>query len=111
MPFRQDTKALILAVLADRDAHGYEIAQRIKALSDNAITLSEGQVYPSLHDLEDSGLVEARWVPQEGKPARRVYALTPKGRKALDTEREGWKAWAASVSNVMGLPKEGTGHA
>lgn len=111
MPFRQDTKALILAVLEQGEAHGYEIARRIKTLSDKSITLSEGQIYPSLHDLEEQGYVQARWVPQEGKPDRRVYVLTEQGHKALSGEREKWKSFAKSISNVMGLPRQGESNA
>lgn len=101
MAFRGDLEALILATLDDGSAHGYEIAQRIKAVSEEALAVGEGLLYPALHALEREGLVAAEWVIREGKPNRKVYQLTETGRGALARKRKEWQRFAAGVSAVL----------
>ena len=103
MSYRTDTRALVLATLAEGPRHGYGIARAIRELSSEVLKLGEGQLYPVLHDLEEQGLVTAEWEMQEGDPPRRVYALTEKGRSELVARAEKWHAYAAAVANV--LPK------
>jgi DNA-binding PadR family transcriptional regulator len=68
-------RTAVLAVLADQDAHGYQIIQEIGARTDGAWTPSPGSVYPLLQQLEDEGLVVAR--EADGK---RVFSITDAGR-------------------------------
>jgi DNA-binding PadR family transcriptional regulator len=101
MSFKTDLEALILGVLQSADAHGYEIAKRIKSISETALSVGEGQLYPALHALERDGFVSATWIPQEGKPDRKVYSLTEAGRGALREKRKAWAAFAESVSAIL----------
>lgn len=101
MAFRGDLDALVLGALDDGSAHGYEIARRIKSVSDDALAVGEGQLYPILHALERDGFVAADWIPQEGKPNRKVYRLTESGRGALAKKRGEWLKFAAGVSAVL----------
>ena len=73
MAFKGDLEALILAVLADHALHGYEISKRIRSQSQEVLKYGEGQLYPALHKLEESGFIEAEWMLQDGKPDRKVY--------------------------------------
>ena len=78
--------ALVLAVLARGDAHGYRIAQALRDGSDGVSDLPEGTIYPALHRLERRGLVSSRWAGG-GRPApARVRAdrrrATRAGRRA-----------------------------
>jgi len=63
--------------------------------------MKEGQVYPYLHRLEDSGQVKAEWETDTGAAPRRVYQLTPKGRKELDKQRQLWKKFVSGVGSVL----------
>ena len=101
MAFREDLDALVLAVLQDGAAHGYEIAKRIKLRSDSVLSAGEGKLYPCLHKLEADGLISAEWVPQEGKPARKVYALTEGGRKELAKHMKRWESFSRAVGSVL----------
>ena len=103
MAFRGDLESLILGVLQEGDLHGYEIAKRIRTMSNSMLTYGEGQLYPALHALEAQGAIEARWVSQEGKPARRVYTLTEQGRGDLVAKREEWSRFSDSVSRMLTL--------
>ena len=73
-----------LALLAKQPAHGYEIKQALdSAFGPGWPPLNFGQIYTTLSRLERDGLVHSQDVPQEGRPGKRVYELTPQGRQAL----------------------------
>ena len=101
MAFKGDLETLILAVLQEDGLHGYEIVKRIVRLSESALSVGEGQLYPALHRLEADGLVRSEWVPQDGKPPRRTYCLTSEGRGALKEKRQAWETFARGVSAIL----------
>src|SRR5471030_845536 len=105
MGFKGDLEALVLGVLQDGDLHGYEISKRIKEGGSKALQVWEGQLYPTLHKLEKQGCVSAIWVPQEGKPPRKVYALTDEGRKQLTAHHKKWREFSGIVEAVLS-PKQ-----
>lgn len=73
---------IILRLLNEQNSmYGYEIAQKVKELSDGRIQIKEGSLYPALHKLEAEGLIEAEEV-FIGKRVRRYYKLTKPGKKA-----------------------------
>ncbi len=74
---RGDVRAAILALLAERSMHGYEMIQEIKERSGELWRPSPGSVYPTLQLLADEGLIA-----DEGHGSRRLYALTEEGRAA-----------------------------
>jgi len=101
MAFRTDIDALILAVLHNNKLHGYEITKQINAHGEKSFQVKEGQLYPILHRLENEGKIAADWIPQEGKPARKVYHLTDSGLRELDRQRATWRAFADSVDKAL----------
>ena len=91
---------LLLAALQPEPAHGYAIAERLRARSHGAFDLPEGTLYPALHRLERAGLLASRWSEVSGR-RRRVYQLTKSGQRAL-AERQGeWRAFARAVQAVV----------
>lgn len=71
---------IVLKVLKDHGKmYGYEIAQRVKELSDGDILLTEGALYPALHKLEADGLLKTE-VVNIGKRIRKYYLLTSPGK-------------------------------
>ena len=79
-----DAKTLCLAVLSRGDASGYEIK---KTLEDPPFSHFQdtgfGSIYPALSSLAQDGLVTGRAMPQEKRPDKKVYSITPSGRTAL----------------------------
>src|SRR5215216_466225 len=76
----------LLAFLADAPAHGYELKQAIEqTFGDAWPPINIGQIYTTLARLERDGLVESAHVSQDGKPDKRVYALTDVGRRELES--------------------------
>jgi len=81
---------LLLGVLAREPLHGYAIIASLGELSGGLFDLNEGRVYPALHRLERTGLLESVWGDTRG------------GRRALDAERAAWRRTVDAVSAVIG---------
>jgi DNA-binding PadR family transcriptional regulator len=74
----------LLALLASRPAHGYELKQELEQHFGSVLPpLNAGQIYTTLQRLERDGLVEGDRVAQERRPNKRVYRVTDAGREAL----------------------------
>ena len=92
---------LLLSVLSAGPAHGYAVITALRARSEGTFDLPEGTVYPALHRLERTGLLNSSWAEAEGR-RRRVYALTGEGEAALAAERTEWRRFAGGISSVLG---------
>jgi PadR family transcriptional regulator PadR len=93
---------LVLTVLGRRGPlHGYGIANAIEELSDEALRIDEGSLYPALHRMEESGWISADWTITEHKRRARIYQLTRAGKKQLAAETERWTGFSAGVARVL----------
>jgi PadR family transcriptional regulator, regulatory protein PadR len=93
---------LILTVLDRRGPlHGYGIATAIEDLSEDALRVEEGSLYPALHRMEEFGWIAAEWKMTETKRRARFYRLTKAGKKQLTSESERWASFSAGVSRVL----------
>ncbi len=81
---------IMLSLLAERAMYGYELTQRASALSDGKIAWAASKLYPTLHDLENKGLVSSFWQRSESGPDRKYYRLTPPGEQALAKAKADW---------------------
>ena len=90
---------LILRVVALGPVHGYAIAQRIQLISQEALQIQQGSLYPALHRLENKNFLAAEWGPTETGREAKFYRLTAKGRTQLKTETESW----ARLTEVVGM--------
>lgn len=92
---------LILKTLDLEPLHGWAVSKRIQLLSRGTLEVNQGSLYPALYRLRDRGLIDSDLrESDEGRPVK-VYALTSKGRKALDAERKGWRAFADAVEAIL----------
>jgi transcriptional regulator len=94
---------LVLALLEQRQRHGYAIAQLIEQRSGGEIVFRVPSLYPLLYRLERRGLVEGRWVEKAGERRRRFYRLTAAGRQALAAQRRGWRSLFDALDRVAGF--------
>ena len=97
---RGSTEVLILALLEDRQRHGYEIGRLIGERSEGTINFHVASLYPTLYRLEDKGLIDGRWVEKAGQRRRRYYRLTPAGRKMLASQRTTWQTFFLALDRV-----------
>jgi PadR family transcriptional regulator PadR len=92
---------LILHALSTGPKHGYRIAKEIKRGSEGVLDIAEGTLYPTLHDLEKRGLIEAFEEEVRGR-TRRCYSLTVAGERELAKQRTDWAQYAHAVDMVLG---------
>jgi PadR family transcriptional regulator PadR len=91
---------LILQLLAKREMYGYELVQSIRAQTKEAINLSEGVVYPTLHALEKQGAVKSRRKPVNGR-SRIYYAITKDGTRKLAKTAAVWAGVTSAVQAIL----------
>ena len=92
---------LVLRTLTRGPMHGYGIAQRLKAVSDDVLQVGESSLYPALQRLLLDGYVKAEWGASENNRRARYYTLTPAGRKYLAAERKEFERMVAAIQLVL----------
>jgi PadR family transcriptional regulator, regulatory protein PadR len=99
---------LILKTLSWGPMHGYGVARWIQTITDDALRVEEGSLYPALNRLEDKGMIDAEWGVSENNRRARFYTLTTRGRQALHAEAESWNRFAAAIAKVLGASRPQT---
>lgn len=92
---------VVLRLLAEREMYGYEVARALKVVSEGALTLGEGVLYPALHAMEARGLLRSRSQIADGR-TRIYYRATPKGRRRLERLTSGWRRVSEGVDRILG---------
>jgi PadR family transcriptional regulator PadR len=85
--------------------HGYAIAARLEQVSNGAIHLNMGTLYPGLMRLEQRGLVRGKWGVTENNRKARFYAITADGRRQLAAERADWERTASIMHSLLNEPQ------
>src|SRR4029453_11586862 len=101
---RGHLETLILATLQRGEAHGLEILRRLETSGCGLLKLKEGSLYPALYRLESAGEVAAVWEKeQKGRRGarRRIYRLTPKGKRQLDRGRGEWNSFVSTLGGIL----------
>ncbi|MEE8391424.1 MAG: helix-turn-helix transcriptional regulator [Anaerolineae bacterium] len=99
------TTMAILKLLVDEEEplHGYEIIRRLEARSQGYFRFKEGLIYPSLHRMEQNGLLESQWLGEPGTRRRKVYTITDNGRRQLTVEMQRWQTFSQQMNQLLGL--------
>jgi PadR family transcriptional regulator, regulatory protein PadR len=97
---RGSADLMILAVLEERQRHGYEIAKLIDDRSGGVLRFHVGSLYPMLYRMERRGWIEGRWLEKTGQRRRRFYKLTATGRKVLLEQRASWHELLSALQRV-----------
>jgi PadR family transcriptional regulator PadR len=89
----------VLALLRDGEQYGVELARRLGSV--DALTTSEGTLYPLLSRLRRRGLVLTEWRESPAGPPRRYYSLTPTGHSTLASFSTEWATFRQAVDQLM----------
>ena len=92
---------LVLRVLSGGEMHGWGIAQRLSIISDDALQLQEGTLYPALYRMEAKGWIESEWAASDNNRRAKYYRLTKIGRKQLEAQKQSWDRLTAVVAQVL----------
>ena len=92
---------LILKALSWGSLHGYGIVSWLEEMTDAALVVEEGSLYPALHRMAKRGWVSAEWGVSENNRRAKYYALTAAGRRQLVAESSAWERFTAVVTKVM----------
>ena len=92
---------LALRILAGGRMHGYGIAQRLKALSNDVLQVGESSLYPALQRLLLEGYIDAEWGASDNNRRARYYTLTRAGRKHLAVERQEFDLLVTAMRQVL----------
>jgi PadR family transcriptional regulator, regulatory protein PadR len=94
---------LILKTLALEPMHGWAISERLQQISQEALQVQQGSLYPALHRLERRGWIKAQWATSENNRRAKYYRLTPRGQMQLEMETASWRKLAAAVGHVLDM--------
>jgi len=92
---------MILRVLQQGGANGYEIAKSIELRSADLLQVEHGSLYPALRRLEAKRLIKPEWRISPTKRRARYYALTAAGRKQIVLEHSRWRTLVQAITRVM----------
>jgi PadR family transcriptional regulator PadR len=93
---------MILRTLATMGPqHAYGIASRLQQISNDALNLNQGTIYPALVRIEQRGWTRGSWGKTENGREAKYYAITKAGLKALDEETERWHQISGLVEKLL----------
>ena len=94
---------LLLRLLHQREMYGYELVRSIRTVTDDAISLGEGVIYPVLHGLERNGFLKSKRKTVASR-TRVYYSLTKKGRGRLDKLQNDWRRIQGGIETALETP-------
>jgi PadR family transcriptional regulator, regulatory protein PadR len=97
---------LILKAVSLGSLPGYGILLRIQQLSRDALRVPQGSLYPALYRLEAQGLIEFEWGESANRRRAKLYRLTARGRRRLESEQEQWQRAQRAVGHVLAATAE-----
>jgi PadR family transcriptional regulator, regulatory protein PadR len=92
---------LILKAVSLDPLHGYGVLLRIKQISNQALDIPQGSLYPALYRLEHQGFISAKWGASDNNRKAKFYTVTARGRRRLDEETAGWNRLADAIAAAL----------
>ena len=96
-----NAETLVLARLAERECHGYQIRKDLARRSHHYFQFAFGTLYPLLRGLERRGLVKAEWIKAGKVRERKQYQITAAGRKELQERKRKWRQFSGAMERVL----------
>jgi PadR family transcriptional regulator, regulatory protein PadR len=97
---------LILKAVSLGPLHGYGALLRIGQITDSALLVEQGALYPALFRLVRQGLLKAKWGTSDNNRRAKFYELTATGRKRLIEETEGWNRLRVAIGAALAARPE-----
>ena len=97
---------LILKAVSLGPLHGYGVLLRIGQISDSALLIEQGALYPALFRLVRQGLLKASWGTSENNRKAKFYELTTGGKRRLREEADGWNRLVTAMAAALAARPE-----
>jgi PadR family transcriptional regulator, regulatory protein PadR len=107
MPERRDLliksniDSLLLCLLNSKPMYGYQIIKELGNRSQGYFIFKEGTLYPALHRLEKSGLIQGKWQVLPNNQQRKYYYLTEKGSATLVEKKSSWNEFFNAMNLII----------
>ena len=93
---------LVLKLICEKPAYGYELLSGLKLSSQGRFSLKEGTLYPILYRLEDDGMIRSQWSTGEGRTApKKIYEATEAGRAENLRRQRVWREFENTVNAIL----------
>jgi transcriptional regulator len=92
---------LLLKLLEAEPMNGYGIGRRIQDLTDDALRVDEGSLYPALYRMERRGWLKSSWRKSENNRRAKYYRITRQGLGQLHVESENWADFTTAVTKIL----------
>ncbi len=97
-----NAKTMVLALLAKKANHAYQLRWDLAERSRGNFQLAQGRLYPLLRSLEKRALVTSRWALAGRVRRKRVYSITAAGRRELEDRAWRWRRFVSQMNRVLG---------
>ncbi|MFQ5400618.1 MAG: PadR family transcriptional regulator [Anaerolineae bacterium] len=106
MPLRDQirkgsTEILILSLLAGEPMYGYQIGRELARRSGGYFNMKEGLLYPTLHRMQQAGLLISEWRQAGASRRRKYYAITARGREMLEEQSAEWQVFMEKLQALL----------
>ena len=92
---------LILKAVSLKPLHGYGVLVRIRQISNEALDIPQGSLYPALNRLEHQGLIVSEWGQRDNNRRAKYYTVTTAGRRRLREEAASWNRLATAIAAAL----------
>jgi PadR family transcriptional regulator, regulatory protein PadR len=92
---------LILKAVSLKPLHGYGVLLRIQQISNRALEIPQGSLYPALYRLEHQGLIAAEWGESDNRRRAKFYTITTAGRRRLREDQASWDRLSQAIAAAM----------
>ncbi len=101
--YKGSLQTIILQMLNEENRmYGYQMTQRAKELTKDSLVMTEGALYPTLHKMEEDGILTTSSEIVNGR-ARKYYSITQKGKNVLDEKLDELKIFLENMQNMINL--------
>ncbi|MFC1920276.1 PadR family transcriptional regulator [Chloroflexota bacterium] len=98
---KNNTESLLLFLIGQQPMYGYQIIKELENKSQGYFKFKEGTLYPALHRLEKTGLIEGRWQAITSGRRRRYYYITEKGMQLLAEKKTEWLDFLKAMNLII----------
>ena len=92
---------LVLKAASLGPLHGYGVLLRIGQITQGALLVEQGALYPALYRLEQQGLLDTHWGVSDNNRRAKFYGLTPAGRRRLKDDTATWNRLVAAMTAAL----------